>query len=144
MVERHESSHGRNSEGRASLADPAMLNKIDMLSACQASHYVLMPQIVVVGYQSSGKSSILARATGLPYPRETGVCTKFATQITFRRQPASCIAVSIVPGKGSSQEHADTVRAWGKQLETLDELSFIAIMKEVVTMKAIVCSHTDL
>jgi hypothetical protein len=109
-----------------------MLNKIDKLFACQVGHYIPLPQIVVVGYQSSGKSSILARITGLPFPRKSGFCTRFATQITFRRQAARCITVSIVPGKGSSQEHADRVRTWGKELETLDELSFIAIMKEVV------------
>jgi len=42
-----------------SLADPALLNKIDQLFACNVGSYTDLPQLVVVGDQSSGKSSVL-------------------------------------------------------------------------------------
>lgn len=45
----------------------------------------------------SGKSSVLEGLTGLPYPRDSGLCTRFATQITFRRTPTTKIAVSAIP-----------------------------------------------
>ena len=42
-------------------------------------------QLVVVGDQSSGKSSLLEGLTGLPFPVASELCTRFATQIVFRR-----------------------------------------------------------
>ncbi|OBT86906.1 hypothetical protein VE02_04369 [Pseudogymnoascus sp. 03VT05] len=112
------------------LADPAMLDKIDRLFACNVGDYVDLPQIVVVGDQSSGKSSVLEGLTDLPFPRDSGLCTRFATQITFRRSEVQRIAVSIVPGKYSSLEHAEHVRKWTKVMETLDQKSFADIMHE--------------
>ena len=67
------------------LADPVLLEKIDLLFACNVGEYIDLPQIVVVGDQSSGKSSVLQGLTDLPFSRDSGLCTRFATQITFRR-----------------------------------------------------------
>ena len=69
----------------SNLADPILLNKIDKLFECGVGDYIDLPQLVVVGDQSSGKSSVLEGLTNLPFPRDSGLCTRFATQITFRR-----------------------------------------------------------
>lgn len=119
------------------MADPAMLKKIDKLFACNVGHYVDLPQIVVVGDQSSGKSSVLEGLTRLPFPRDSGLCTRFATQITFRRSEHKYVSVSIIPGKNASQAYCDEVRAWKKHnLSQLDQESFTGIMTEVS------CIHT--
>lgn len=110
-----------------------MLDKIDRLFACNVGDYIDLPQIVVVGDQSSGKSSVLEGLTDLPFPRDSGLCTRFATQITFRRSAARHIAVSIIPAKHSSPEHVKRARVWGKDLETLDQRSFAGVMTEVAT-----------
>ena len=116
------------------LADPAMLEKIDRLFACNVGHYIDLPQLVVVGDQSSGKSSVLEGLTNLPFPRDSGLCTKFATQITFRRSAKAKVSMGIIPGKNSSPEHAEQVRRWSKTyLLTLDEIIFANIMREVST-----------
>lgn len=65
------------------LADPSLLSKIDKLFACGVGEYIALPQLVVVGDQSSGKSSVLEGLTNLPFPRDSGLCTRFATQIIF-------------------------------------------------------------
>jgi hypothetical protein len=104
----------------ASLADPAMLDKIDKLFACNVGHYIDLPQIVVVGDQSSEKSSVLVGLTDLPFERDSGLCTRFATQITFRRSAARRTTVSIVPTKDSGTEHVEKVRMWARKVETLD------------------------
>ncbi|KAJ5164199.1 uncharacterized protein N7500_006029 [Penicillium coprophilum] len=70
------------------LGDPVLLNKIDRLLACNLSEYVNLPQLVVVGDQFSGKSSVLEGLTKLPFPRDSGLCTRFATHIIFRRTRA--------------------------------------------------------
>ncbi|KAF2184525.1 hypothetical protein K469DRAFT_739242 [Zopfia rhizophila CBS 207.26] len=67
------------------IGDPVLLNKIDKLFACNVGEYIEVPQLVVVSDQSSGKSSVLEGLTRLPFPRDSGLCIKFATQITFQR-----------------------------------------------------------
>jgi hypothetical protein len=68
------------------IGDPVLLDKIDKLFACNVGEYIDLPQLVVLGDQSSGKSSVLEGLTRLPFPRDSGLCTKFATQITPQRR----------------------------------------------------------
>ncbi len=80
----------------------------------------------------SGKSSVLEGLTGLPYPRDSGLCTRFATQITFRRTPATKIAVSIIPAENAPSDYAEKLRAWRKNdLVSLELQTFADILKEV-------------
>ena len=114
------------------LADRVHLDKIDRLFVLGAGGYLFLPQIVVVGDQSSGKSSVLAGLTKLPFPRDSGLCTRFATQITFRRAAEPSISVSIIPGPNASLEHTAAIKGWCKNdLKELDEKTFAAIMTEV-------------
>ena len=115
-----------------SLADPILLNKIDKLFACGVGAHVALPQLVVVGDQSSGKSSVLEGLTDLPFPRDSGLCTRFATQITFRRSLGTSISISVIPAETASPEHVAEVREWSKpDLAKLDAKSFAGIMSEV-------------
>lgn len=115
-----------------SLANPLLLQKIEKLFACGVGDYIALPQLVVVGDQSSGKSSVLEGLTNLPFPRDSGLCTRFATQITFRRAQETNISVSIIPSKDASQEHVAITQAWVKtDLAALDAPTFSGIMIEV-------------
>lgn len=81
---------------------------------------------------TSGKSSVLEGLTGLPFPRDKGLCTRFATQILFKRDPVQRTVVSIIPDKGASREHVEEVEAWKKsELQELDRERFSRIMSEV-------------
>ncbi|EQL35389.1 hypothetical protein, variant [Blastomyces dermatitidis ATCC 26199] len=114
------------------LSDPTLLDKIDKLFACNVGSHIALPQLVVVGDQSSGKSSVLEGLTKLPFPRDSGLCTRFATQITFRRAEEKRITVSIIPGADANLEHAEHVRSWGiVDLPELNRPSFANIMAKV-------------
>lgn len=114
------------------LVSSALLEKIDKLFACNAGEYVDLPQLVVVGDQSSGKSSVLEGLTKLPFPRDSGLCTCFATHITFRRSKNTQITASIIPAKSSPKDRQEKLRVWrSKPLESLDEESFREIMTQV-------------
>jgi hypothetical protein len=114
------------------MADEKLLEKVDKLFASGVGEHIPLPQIVVVGDQSSGKSSVLEGLTSLPFPRDSGLCTRFATQITFRRAAAKTISVSIIPARSSSDEHQEEVRNWSKTgLTQLTPAEFAKIMKEV-------------
>ena len=91
--------------GSGGLADPVLLEKTDKLFACNVGDYIDLPQLVVVGDQSSGKSSVLEGLTSLPFPRDSGLCTRFATQITFCRTALDSDIVSIISSKDANIEH---------------------------------------
>ena len=48
---------------------------------------ISVPGIVVVGSQSSGKSSVLEHATGLAFPRGEGTCTRVPTVVSVESVP---------------------------------------------------------
>lgn len=117
--------------GYSRLGDPGLLHRIDQLFACNVGDYIDLPQLVVVGDQSSGKSSVLEGLTKLPFPRQSGLCTRFATQITFRRAATKMIVVSIIPHARASPEHANKMKGWAIEVQKLDAKTFEKIMEEV-------------
>lgn len=101
-----------DSKSSFGLVSPSLLDKIDRLFACNVGEYVDLPQLVVVDDQSSGKSSVLEGLTNLPFPRDSGLCTRFATQITFRRSPQTQVTASIIPARNSTEQHKECVQNW--------------------------------
>ncbi|KAK0618698.1 putative dynamin-related protein 4A [Lasiodiplodia hormozganensis] len=121
-----------------------MLAKIDKLFACNVGHYIDLPQIVVVGDQSSGKSSVLEGLTRLPFPRDSGLCTRFATQITFRRATVKSISVSVIPGKDAPPDHVDALRGWKRaDVDNLGGEQFAQIMREAQQLMGIMPRSDD-
>lgn len=78
-------------------------------------------KLVVVGDQSSGKSSVLEGLTDLPFPRDNGLCTRFATQIVFRRAGSSSITISIIPSQSADSKTREKLLAF--KIEDLASLS---------------------
>ncbi|KAL4912669.1 P-loop containing nucleoside triphosphate hydrolase protein [Aspergillus aurantiobrunneus] len=117
------------------LADPALLEKIDKLFAYNIGESISLPQLVVVGEQSSGKSSVLEGLTKMAFPRDSGLCTRYATQILFRRNVQMTdrkITASIVPGPDTTPERGRLLRDWhANDLQALDTQSFTQLMAEV-------------
>ncbi|KAI8844955.1 P-loop containing nucleoside triphosphate hydrolase protein [Chytridium lagenaria] len=60
-----------------------IFSAIDELRSIGASRYISLPQIVVVGDQSSGKSSLLEYISGVPFPKGQDICTTFATELVM-------------------------------------------------------------
>ncbi|KAK8077199.1 hypothetical protein PG996_003369 [Apiospora saccharicola] len=87
------------------LASSVLLEKIDKLRERNISQHVPLTQLVAVGDQSSGKSSLLETLTGLPMEHDVELCTRFATQITSRRDPESRVTVTIIPGPDATDDH---------------------------------------
>lgn len=83
----------------------ALLNAIDDLRELQVGDIVDLPQIIVVGDQSAGKSSVLEAISRVRFPAKGDICTRFATELRLRRAPETRIAVSIEShGSGSSYQ----------------------------------------
>jgi len=64
------------------------IDLIDTLRAQGVHEDLPLPQIAVMGDQSSGKSSVLEALSGVPFPRGTGLVTRCPTQLIMKRTPA--------------------------------------------------------
>ncbi|PYH75340.1 P-loop containing nucleoside triphosphate hydrolase protein [Aspergillus uvarum CBS 121591] len=83
-----------------------VLGIIDKLRELGVSETVSLPQLVVVGDQSSGKSSLLEALTGLSFPIASDLCTRHATQIVLRRSKLeeAGAKISIIPGRAAQAD----------------------------------------
>ena len=76
-----------------------LLDLVDRLRECRVDQFIDLPQVVAVGDQSTGKSSVLEAITGIPFPRNSIQCTRFATQIRLKRDTSlteTATKVSII------------------------------------------------
>ncbi|KAI9786023.1 MAG: hypothetical protein M1816_008175 [Peltula sp. TS41687] len=62
-----------------------LFEAIDELRRCGANHDIDLPELVIVGDQSAGKSSLLQSLTDIPFPIAGRLCTRFPTRIVSRR-----------------------------------------------------------
>ncbi|OCL14500.1 hypothetical protein AOQ84DRAFT_358850 [Glonium stellatum] len=72
-----------------------------------------LPQLIVCGDQSSGKSSVLEALTRVRFPTKSGLCTTFATELILRRTTNTRITAKIKPGpsrKGEDKTHLEQFR----------------------------------
>ncbi|KAF4945214.1 hypothetical protein FGADI_12113 [Fusarium gaditjirri] len=125
------------------LTSPDRLRKIDQLRERSIANYLALPQLVAVGDQSSGKSSLLENLTGIPFPRGQELCTRYATQITHRRDAMSRITISIIPGPTTTVEHKEKLENFTKEVHLTEQLNaeFPEILNEVNTLMGIKTSR---
>jgi hypothetical protein len=74
-----------------------LLDIVDSLRSHGINRYINLPEIIVCGEQSSGKSSVLEAVSGVKFPSKDNLCTRFATELILRRGPDAPIKVGIVP-----------------------------------------------
>nr|XP_036583935.1 dynamin family protein [Colletotrichum truncatum]KAF6793194.1 dynamin family protein [Colletotrichum truncatum] len=121
--------------GTADMANEqrGLLELIDKLQFAQLDN-VKLPQIVVVGDQSAGKSSVLEAITGTPFPRDAGACTRFATEIRLRRSNEATLNVSIIPDKNRPFREQERLKQFGGAVDT--DMSFESLMRSAVELIA--------
>ncbi|KAG6007965.1 hypothetical protein E4U21_005326 [Claviceps maximensis] len=94
-----------------------LLDVIDRLRAQGISRHVALPEIVVTGDQSAGKSSVLEAISGISFPTKDNLCTRFATELSLRRSPCTGVKVSIIPGKSCTPTQKKTLAKFAPKLE---------------------------
>ncbi|KAI1175242.1 P-loop containing nucleoside triphosphate hydrolase protein [Nemania sp. FL0916] len=102
-----------------------LLNAVDQLRHQGIDHYISLPQIIVFGDQSSGKSSVLQAISGVPFPVKSNLCTRFPIELILRRSNKTNVTVSIVPHHLSAADPK-----FSNFRENLDALSDLALLIE--------------
>ncbi|KAF2209027.1 hypothetical protein CERZMDRAFT_114173 [Cercospora zeae-maydis SCOH1-5] len=99
-----------------------ILNTVDRLRTCGLGSILPLPQLVVCGNQSSGKSSVLEAITEVPFPRKENLCTRFATEIVLRRDLSESIRTKIIPDSARSEAEKEKLLAFNEIIHNFEEL----------------------
>jgi GTP-binding protein EngB required for normal cell division len=108
-----------------------LLDSVDRLRSQEIDHYVSLPQIIVCGDQSSGKSSVLEAISGVSFPVKSNLCTRFPTELVLRKTLEIGVSVSIVAYRSCSKLERESLQTF---CEILD--SFAALPKLIEDAKA--------
>lgn len=108
-----------------------LLDIIDSLRAQGLSRYVDLPEIIVCGDQSAGKSSVLEAISGMRFPTKDGLCTRFATELVLRRGHETSTKVFITPGEGRYDQEKDDLDRW-QPLASIDKDGLEAVTEEAM------------
>lgn len=100
-----------------------LLDVIDSLRSQGLGDFISLPQLIVCGDQSSGKSSVLEAISGIPFPRQETLCTRFATEVILRKTPRDKITASIVPEKGRTTTELALLRDFQHELKSQEDFS---------------------
>jgi GTPase SAR1 family protein len=99
------------------------LNQIDRVRANGVGDHVALPQLVVCGDQSAGKSSVLEGISGIPFPRQDGLCTRFATEIVLRHTPQAIrMTATIIPHLSRDDEERRRLASFRMEFRDFAEL----------------------
>ena len=99
-----------------------ILDMVDRLRTCGLGSILPLPQLVVCGNQSSGKSSVLEAITEVPFPRKENLCTRFATEIILRRDTNESIHTKIIPDAARPEAEKIKLSAFSETISDFNEL----------------------
>ncbi|TEA13622.1 Interferon-induced GTP-binding protein MxE [Colletotrichum sidae] len=84
----------------------ALFHAVDKLSSLGVGEIVHLPQIIVAGDQSAGKSSVLEAISHVHFPAHEGVCTRFATELVLRPSSHPSIEATVQFADTSRPPHS--------------------------------------
>ena len=98
------------------------LDTIDSLRDIGLGSISSLPQLVVCGDQSAGKSSVLEAISGIPFGAKQNLGTRFTTEIILRRGATESVTARIVPHKSRPDAERIALESFKPQQVNLDLL----------------------
>ncbi|KAK7716899.1 hypothetical protein SLS63_010906 [Diaporthe eres] len=99
-----------------------VLDTVSQVRKCGLESVLSLPQIVVCGDQSAGKSSVLEALTEIPFPRNDNLCTRFATEICLRRDPIDSLTIRVIPDSDRPQKKQEEIKKYSESIVDFAEL----------------------
>lgn len=99
-----------------------VLDIVAQIRKCGLDSILELPQLVVCGDQSAGKSSVLEALTEIPFPRNDNLCTRFATEIILRRAPSDSLTIKIIPDAKRPQSEQEKIKGFKESITDFQEL----------------------
>lgn len=110
-----------------------LLDVIDLLRSQGLNRYIQLPQLIVCGDQSSGKSSVLEAVSGVRFPTNENLCTRYATELVLRRDSVASATVAIIPSTQRSDQEKEKLLAFKAPSIRIDTIpSVIDAAKEAM------------
>lgn len=104
---------------------------------------VELPQICVMGDQSSGKSSVLQAISGIPFPRGSGLVTRCPTQLIMSKSPERSKWTAKVSLSRNNINNNSNKYANNKKEETVPE-EYLQPVYSPVELTARIAQLTDI
>ena len=99
-----------------------VLDTVANVRKCGLDSILSLPQLVVCGDQSAGKSSVLEALTEIPFPRNDNLCTRFATEIILRRATINSLTIKIIPDALRPSAEQAALQNFKESITDFDEL----------------------
>lgn len=99
-----------------------VLDTVAQIRKCGLESILSLPQIVVCGDQSTGKSSVFEALTEIPFPRNDNLCTRFATETILRRENTDSLTIKIIPNSKRPAGEQAKIKAFEGSITNFDEL----------------------
>ncbi|KAF7879541.1 hypothetical protein EAF04_000736 [Stromatinia cepivora] len=99
-----------------------ILDTVAKIRKCGLDSILSLPQLVVCGDQSAGKSSVLEALTEIPFPRNDNLCTRFATEIILRHGQSSSITIKVIPDSSRPHAEQEDIKAFQESITNFEEL----------------------
>lgn len=89
------------------------------------SRWIDLPQLIVVGGQTSGKSSVLEAVSRIRFPRGDSLCTTFATEVTLSRAEEETIKVHLRPAPTATPPRKEHVQSFETECTAIEDVSTV-------------------
>ncbi|KAL0764741.1 hypothetical protein CaCOL14_012547 [Colletotrichum acutatum] len=122
----------------ASFLDPEndrqsrIIDIIDQLRALKIDRTIPLPQLIVCGDQSSGKSSVLGAITGIPFPSGENLCTRYVTKVRLDYSKTTLIEVDIEPAEHRNAAEKERLKEFSRK-ESADGRDSRDLLNQCIT-----------
>ncbi|MCJ1281197.1 hypothetical protein MMC26_000515 [Xylographa opegraphella] len=118
-----------------------VLDTVADIRKCGLESILSLPQLVVCGDQSAGKSSVLEALTEIPFPRNDNLCTRFATEIILRRAPSDSLTIRVIPDDQRPSAEQESINAFNESISDFSELP--GLMEKAMNLMGLSNSSTS-
>ncbi|MCJ1472546.1 hypothetical protein MMC13_001195 [Lambiella insularis] len=109
-------------EGLQTDEQRSVLDTVAQIRKCGLETVLSLPQLVVCGDQSAGKSSVLEALTEISFPVKENLATRFATEIILRRAASDSLSVKVIPDTERSAKERETIEEFHEFITDFGEL----------------------